>query len=414
MKALIRHPAVHSLLAVFASMLLLVSRKPDSFLNAQFWAEDGRNWYADAYNNGFFHALLTPEAGYFQTFSRIVASLAQALPLSDGPLFFNLVAALLQVAVASFIVSDRMKTLLPERWTRYLLAFLYLSMPHAWEVFVNVTNSQWHLALLVCLILLSAPPVTGLGKAADILAACISAVSGPFCLLLFPVAWTRAAITRSRHVLTIAVVITAGCLVQAYSLLTKVRDVQSELGASIELLIAMIGRHLVIGPLLGIRGFAVIEKAGLWGTGTAAILTLAALILAGYAAWRASNELRLLMLFTLLICIGAFGWPAVTLEPGQWRVIAENPTALRYWFIPTFCLYVILLYFTGDKTNPLRRKASVAILAICFLGIIADWRIRPFRDLEFQTYAAEFERVPSGTVYVIPINPDWKMELRKK
>ena len=44
-----------------AAFLVVFSRRPDAILNAQFWAEDGKFWYADAYHFGA-HSLLMAEA----------------------------------------------------------------------------------------------------------------------------------------------------------------------------------------------------------------------------------------------------------------------------------------------------------------------------------------------------------------
>ncbi len=41
------------LLIGLIAFAVLVSRQPDRLLNAQFWAEDGTIFYANAYNLGF-------------------------------------------------------------------------------------------------------------------------------------------------------------------------------------------------------------------------------------------------------------------------------------------------------------------------------------------------------------------------
>ena len=71
-------------------------RRPDALLNAQFWAEDGAFWYADAYNAGPWISLFQPENGYFQTISRLVAGISLLFPLRDAPLFFNVAAITIQ------------------------------------------------------------------------------------------------------------------------------------------------------------------------------------------------------------------------------------------------------------------------------------------------------------------------------
>ncbi len=44
--------------AIVATAALLILRRPDAVLHAQFWAEDGVVWFADAYNFGALQALL--------------------------------------------------------------------------------------------------------------------------------------------------------------------------------------------------------------------------------------------------------------------------------------------------------------------------------------------------------------------
>jgi hypothetical protein len=51
--------------AVFAlAFALIASRKWDALSHAQFWAEDGAVWYADAYNLGWIHAAIRPCIGF--------------------------------------------------------------------------------------------------------------------------------------------------------------------------------------------------------------------------------------------------------------------------------------------------------------------------------------------------------------
>src|SRR5664280_1995630 len=54
-------------LAFFTAAGLVVSRQPDAILHAQFFAEDGHVWFADAYNRGWFTSLSRTQDGYFQT-----------------------------------------------------------------------------------------------------------------------------------------------------------------------------------------------------------------------------------------------------------------------------------------------------------------------------------------------------------
>ncbi|HMS41456.1 MAG TPA: hypothetical protein PKE69_14585 [Pyrinomonadaceae bacterium] len=168
------------LLTLFG-LVLIFTRRPDAFLNPQFWAEDGRNWFAQAYNNSVLTALFTPEAGYFQTISRIIAAVAQIFPFEFAPLIFNLSAIGIKMSVAGFLLSKRLSNLLPDTPLRFFAAFIYLALPHSYETHANLTNAQWHLAFLAFLIIIAAPSEKTTGKIFDFAAVSLSAGSGPFC-----------------------------------------------------------------------------------------------------------------------------------------------------------------------------------------------------------------------------------------
>ncbi len=396
--------------------LLLISRRPQVLFNPQFWAEDGRNWYADAHNHGIIYSLTTPENGYFQTFSRLAAIVAQAFPLDYGPHVFVALAIAVQVAVALFLVSDRMATLLPERKWRVLLAFFYLALPHAAEVFLNVTNSQWHLALLACLILLAAKPVTVGWKAVDIFAVAIMAVSGPCCILLLPIAAVQFFRHRDRHLGILALILAAGSMIQLSNYLLVGREIRPQLGASIDLLSQILARHVFVSPLLGDRGFQKILNIGMWNEAAyiaISIIGIAALI---FVFIRASTELRLLLGFAILIIAAGLASPAVTRDGGQWQVIASTVTATRYWFILTFSFAAVLSYFASTSADKAARLASYFGLFVFVFGMFGDWKIFGLEDLRFKEHAERYAAAPVGTRIVIRLNPQpgWEMTLIKK
>lgn len=402
--------------AIFAllSLLIIAARRPSALLNPQFWAEDGKVWYADAYNHGIFFSLTTPENGYFQTFSRLAAILSQLFPLCYGPLLFALIAIGLQIVTALFIISPRMSPIIPKRNWRVLLAFAYLAMPHTWEVQVNVTNSQWHLALLCCLVLLAEPAASRIRRFFDLLLCALLAVSGPFCILLLPVAFVQLLRRKDAASLAMLGILFAGSMIQGGNYLTAGREVPPQLGASVELFLRIIGRHILVSPIIGGNGFKALLKLSLWNDAIVLITNLAGLGFICYAIVRSSVEIRLLILFSILIVTAALASPAVTLQPGQWEVIAANETAMRYWFIPTFSIFASLIYFASEAGLEFVRKTAIALLLLSTLGIIADWRLPELKDLEFQIYADEFEKAPPGSTVTIPINPDWDMKLIKK
>lgn len=383
-------------------------------MNPQFWAEDGRVWFADAYNRGIAYSLLTPEAGYFQTFSRLVAVASQAVPLAFAPLFFNLAAIGVQVITALFIISPRMARAVPNAALRLLIAFIYLALPHSSEVFANVTNSQWHLALLAFLVIVAEPSEKTAWRVFDIAAILLSALTGPFCLLLLPAAAVEYYQRREKWKLTLLALLAAGAMVQTAALVTHERPSQAELGASVSTFFRITARHLFISPIIGGRGFSGLAKADAALPLLSAAANVAGFGLFIYCFLKARLELRLLIIFSALIFSASLISPAVSPDVPQWVAIASDNTALRYWFIPNLCLFVCLIFIVSRPNPKPVRVAAGAVLAASLLGITADWRNPPFKDLHFGEYAARFEAGAAGTEYRIPINPAWEMTLIKK
>jgi hypothetical protein len=90
-----------------ASVVLVVSRRPDVLFHAQFWAEDGKFWYADAYNLGAIAPFLHPAAGYFQTLPRLAALFAQLFPMAVAPLATGQLCRTLSVCLSLFRAAEQ-------------------------------------------------------------------------------------------------------------------------------------------------------------------------------------------------------------------------------------------------------------------------------------------------------------------
>jgi len=72
--------AVFWAVAIAVTAALLFLRRPDAVFHAQFWAEDGVLWFADAYNFGPLKPLLWARAGYLQTLPRLACAAALWAP----------------------------------------------------------------------------------------------------------------------------------------------------------------------------------------------------------------------------------------------------------------------------------------------------------------------------------------------
>ncbi len=401
-------------LSFVAAILIIYSRRPDVFTNPQFWAEDGRVWYAQAYNQGIVYSLTTPEAGYFQTISRLTAIFSQFAPFDYAPLIFNLVAVATKIMVVQFILSKRLTNLLPAVWMRLFAAFFYLAIPHSFETHANLTNAQWHLALASFLIIIAAPATTKLWKIFDFALVSISAVSGPCCLLLLPVVLIKYYNERSKRILTLLIIIAVGCFIQGTSLLIFERPSHAPLGANINLFLRILGGHLFVSSIFGQNGYLWTIDRPFWKDGVSVAINLLGLGLIIYGFLKTNLELRLLTIFSVLIVIGAFVSPAVSDVTPQWEILRYPTIGSRYWLIPIFCFVLLLFWIARNAENKIVRWIAAILLILSPIGIYQDWQYPPFIDLNFPKYAAEFNNAPIGSETIIPINPNWDMSLKKK
>ncbi|MGB5038928.1 MAG: hypothetical protein WBQ66_20145, partial [Blastocatellia bacterium] len=178
-----------------AAIVIVVSRRPDAFLNAQFYIEDGQQWFATAHEMGGLRALLEPSyRGYLHTVPRLGAMAAVCVPLAWAPLVMNACAVAVAAVTPAFLASSRCSTLLESRASRVAAALLYAALPGAWTMMANMTFTQWHVAMLGAFVLVARPARSRAGWAFDVTATALCGLSGPTPVFLIPIAaivWWR-------------------------------------------------------------------------------------------------------------------------------------------------------------------------------------------------------------------------------
>lgn len=395
----------------FIAALAVISRRPDAIYNPQFFAEDGNVWFAEAYNQGWARALAVTHTGYFQTLPRLGAALALAVPLQHAPLIMNLVGLLLQVAPVVFLLSTR-----AERWgplrIRVLMMLAYLALPNISELNVSITEAQWHLALLSCLVVLSRPPESRAGTVFDLTVLAICGFTGPFCLLLFPAAFVVWWKERTRWRLTVAVVLGSSALVQAISLLGSAVQTRASmpLGASFNLLCRILVSQIFLGPLFGMN--SALRRSDRY------VYSLAALGvgLLLYCCIRARLEWKLFIGFSILIFAASMITPQASYDQPQWVALA-GAWGTRYWFFPILAFVWCLLWYAGIGPNRALRVLAVFALLIMCTHAPRNWRFKPYADLHFPAEVrSKFDPAPRGATVSLPILPggQWDVKLKKK
>ena len=400
-----RDRSLRFLLAWLIAGAVLFVRDPAHLLQAQFWAEDGWFWYPDAYHHGA-ASLLTPVVGYFQTISRLIGLLAQSVPLRSAPTVFAACALLIQAAPAAFLVSHRMDRAWPDRRSRILLALLYAALPNASEVFDNVTNAQWHLAVLAFLVLASSPPNGRVGAVLDGSVLLVSGLSGPFCILLAPMALHRWWRERNGATSARAAVVLLTAAVQAGSLLAGVHTRSgSELGATPALLARIVVQQVIGGPLLGQGGMPILLDWTGWADDRAPFAAAAAgLILVAVAVRRGSSLLLYGLTFGVALLTAALARPQVEATLPQWPLIAMPGVGGRYFYIPMLVWLGVLFTVAARPGGWLRLIARLLLLG-SLIGLWQDFDMPARPDTGFRAAAKRFERLPPGAAMSIVVLP---------
>ncbi len=395
------------------SFLIIFSRRPDALLNPQFWAEDGVVWYAQAYGTGFL-SLFNQELGYYCTFQRLVAIVSLWFPFAFVPLIFNLCAIGLKVLVVQFFISTRCSRIVPSLQIRLLLALLYLALPNSWEIDSNLTNTQWHLALLGFLLLIAEPSRRILWKVFDVMFMTVTVLTGPYCFFLFPIAVFRWWQKRESWTLWLLLIIALGCLAEGFSMISHKRLSGAVVGASFDLFPQILGGQVFTSAIIGQNGYWWLINRSIWNQTFATLIAFAGLTLMIYAFTKVSVELKLFIVYSALVFTAALISPAVSATEPQWQIMRLPGACMRYWFLPMMSFLLVLIYFAPRSKTRLLKIAALCLLVLALIGIIVDWRQPPFKDFEFQHYAQEFDGAPSGTQVTIPINPSHEMKLTKR
>lgn len=360
----VRPPDIATVLGVgIVGSLITFLRSPDTLRVPELYAEDGRVWFADAYQRGPLHPLFVAHTGYLQTFPRLVADLGLLVPLGRLPLLFVLVAVSVQVMPAALVVSRRFATLVPSFSVRLVLALTYLLIPNSTEVNSNLTNAQWHLALLAFMVVV-ADEGGRWWLAFDVVVVVLSGLTGPFVIVLAPIAVVVFLVRKQRWTLIPTAILCVAAVVQIVCLLTSRRGNHASLGVTPGRFAEIIGGQIVGGTVLGPPATEtghVLSNLPVAG----ALLMVGGGVICAAALVRGPMELRLLNLFAVAVLTSSLISPVGTGLEAQWQTLTGDAGA-RYWFLPAVALVVDLIWLAGQVRwwRGVPTIAAVVVLAV--------------------------------------------------
>jgi hypothetical protein len=367
-----------------ALCLLAFLRRPEGFASPQLWAEDAAIFLPEFYAEGW-SSLANPYAGYWHLLPRIVAGLSTLFPLAwAGVVFFF-------SAVAVFVGSAWLLTRLG--WSRaqtLLLACIPFLMPSNGEIFFNITNSQWILALGGFALILR--PSGALWESVYL---GIASVTGLNALFWVPVLVAQKAIFRERVSPKVFLPIVAGALLQAFVLISGSHTTLAEK--------IPWGRWVAMIELIGGR----FVKLLLTGESPANFFWFLCFIGILFAALRFAkqSEPEKRRRIILLLLFGAISYLAAA-----WRlqkgILDVSPVGIggRYFFVPFACLGIVWGLALFDR----RVRAATKLVLLVLAGFVVRNSLHHWgaEQWKLPSWRQEVQAFCSGTSDALRFNPE--------
>jgi hypothetical protein len=382
------------------------------------WAEDGRNFLADASEFGPVRALLIPYAGYMHLLPRSIAGVVSLLPVSWWAQAITALSCLVTglIALVVYCVTWRLPI---APWSRLLLASVTVLVPTlVAEVVGNAANMYTFALWCAFWLFLWRPSRWASAVVGGVIALLVCGTAIQFLALvpLLVFRWTR-------YRIPIAAGAAVGLALQAWGYTHSVRDSKPSwplLGTINDGFL----HEVAMGSWLesAHAGALIIVALG-W---IATVVCLLPFIIAAALLWRAGGDRALARVLTVALLAGSYVfWSAfVALNTLAVDYANASPAALvqlaftvRYAVFPSMLLWALLVVAIGWIRGPAEQRwwprvrvIVAAVLLLCaavnFVGLGTMYRARgPEWSTELRKAEAKCASEDPSASVAIPIAP---------
>lgn len=392
-------------------VVVLLSRKPWLLVRPEFWSDDGWEWYPDALHLGI-ACLVQPVNGYLNSLQRLVALATAGLSLLWVARVYAAVGIVVQAGCGAFLCSRRLDAAWPDVRARLLFALLAMLLPNEAEFYGNLTNAQWSLAVLACLVVCGSAPRTTVGWGFDTVVLLLAGLSGPFAPLLLVVAaargWQGRSVASDRRATLWRGAILLGCAaVQGALVLSRPNHaaLPTPLGASPVWLAQILFRQVLAGVEFGYASAAKLPYGGFFGRdGVALSLTIVGVVLFAVALRRGPALFTQFSLFALLVALAGLAQPHASVEMPQWHALARPPCGNRYFTMLSVAWLGAVLVLLRQREWALWLPGVVLFGLLVVFGLPRGWRV-PNWHTDFADRARAWATAPPGSVMRFDLIP---------
>ncbi len=398
----------------FTGFLIFFSRNPDNILNAQFWAEDGVSWFADALNTNYsISTLFYTYTGYLTVVQRLTALISGIFSLYWQPYVYSVIALCIQCLPLVYLWSTRTNFITQNM--KIYISIVYVLLPFTQEIHGNITNSQWYLAVLLFMLLFIKESKKRSTRLVDCSLIIIASLSGPFSIFLTPVVlfeiYRKKSIEFRHKILIICAIVQAACM-----LFTRSPSENINMGYSITKLFNIIAGQIFGAGLYGTEALTSFTSKP-WVGPTVSILGIQLFI---YIFIKSNKYLRYYLVYSSSIFLASL-ISVIKIDPGYnwWYYFGTVGFGGRYYYLLHLGVYIGLgwLVLSTKKINSLLRVvAAIIIISSLLIGVPRDYMYEKAVDRNYKGFIDQYYGLDSGQSMSIPINPGgvWQAILIKK
>lgn len=390
------------ILTFVIAVVSMFYRRPDAFYASQFWGEEGSVFYAEAYHEGF-SSLFNTCVGYFHLYPRLIACIAVSLsiPLQYVPFLFCYAWLFMLFCVTGYI----WKRLDFTPVQKFFIAITVVMIPLQAEVFMNLTNVQWIMALFPIIILAGKKEKNRAGLLLDGVLMILAGFTGPNFTILLPALLIvffikRKEILRGNMLLLSGIWLLCGIAgfisLAGYGNVNRVAGEFSLMNKDFVSIVFVQYAFLFIGKVASLVPF-ILQLIGVIG------MTAGALWITKKIRKKPDNTFELLILLAGLIYL-AGSLLSYRNNPG---ILSPYYGAPRNFYIPavTF-VWIVIRLLEGNKYGIRILTALMILFATETVLFVGPMTLKQYNLKEYNS------QLRTADTLSIPINPEpWTIEI---
>lgn len=412
------------LLTVTIIVAILVQRGGERVTNPQLWAEDGSVFFQDAYNLSFWQALLTPYAGYFLTFPRLLAEIAMLFRLQLVPTIFVIISLITATGCCSLFLLDNFSHVVPNLFARGIFCILFAALPASDEVLLRLANIQWYLGIAFMLLMFMPLPKHLIAKFGYVLVWVLAVISAPISIIFIPCLLIKSCFERKGRITLLFSSVTMIFIVFLIYQLRITSQATTDAPSPLTLIYAFINvfAYQVLAPaIMGSTGVSLVLAEQAYITYLLYIPFLTTILIVGIIAWQRQRWSEFIVLLFLCYCMVASVSLALLGRPSLVQgaqFIGNIRGGERYYVLPIASLYLATICGVYQYLGNVRWLVLIIMFfCLLLLPIRLDFSASQVSDWQWETEVKRIELAEtqgSSTIITVPISPyaPWAMYLR--